>query len=63
MKLALGDYMKITTWWKGMTFLIGEDVNLVDNSNMLHMFTNNSYANLRTTNKHVLIPIYVTQVI
>ena len=52
---------------EAMTLLIGEDVNLVDkspgNSNMLHIFNNNTYTDFRTANKHVLIPSYVIQVI
>ena len=34
-----------------------------DNSNMLHMFNNNTYTDFRTAHKHVLIPSYVIRVI
>ena len=34
-----------------------------DNSNVLHMFNNNTYTDFRTAYKHVLIPSYVIQVI
>ena len=34
-----------------------------DNSNMLHMFNNNTYTDFRTASKHVLIPSYVIGVI
>ena len=32
-------------------------------SNMLRMFTNNTYADFRTANKHILIHSYVIQMI
>ena len=31
----------------------------LDNSNMLHMFNNNTYTDFRTAYKHVLIPSYI----
>ena len=34
-----------------------------DNSNVLHTFNNNTYADFRTAYKHVLIHSYVIQVI
>ena len=34
-----------------------------DNSNILHMFNNNTYTDFRTEYKHILIPSYITQVI
>ena len=34
-----------------------------DNSNILHMFNNNTYTDFRTAYKHILIPNYVIQVI
>ena len=34
-----------------------------DNSNILHMFNNNSYTDFTTLYKHILIPGYVIQVI
>ena len=35
----------------------------LDNSNVLHVFNNNAYADFRTAYKHVLTPTYVIQVI
>ena len=36
---------------------------LPDNSNVLHMFNNNTFTDFRTAYKYVLIPSYVIQVI
>ena len=36
---------------------------LPDNSYVLHMFNNNTFTDLRTAYKYVLIPSYVIQVI
>ena len=36
---------------------------LSDNSNMLHMFKNNTYTDFSTANKHVLIPSYIIRMI
>ena len=34
-----------------------------DNFNVLHMFNNNTFTDSRTACKHILIPIYVIQMI
>ena len=34
-----------------------------DNSNILHMFNNNTFTDFITTYNHILIPSYIIQVI